>query len=241
MSKHKLDILVFAAHPDDAELGCSGTIMHHVAKGMKVGVVDLTEGELGTRGTVVDRYNEAADSSEILGLTVRENLKLRDGFFANDEKSQLTLIKIIRKYRPEIVICNALHDRHPDHGRSSQLESESCFLAGLKKIETFLGGQQQEAWRPKAVFHYIQDRYIKPDFIIDITPYWERKVKSIKAFKTQFHDPSSSEPETYISNKNFLHFIEGRALEFGHAIGARYGEGFTIERLPKVDNLFDII
>ena len=236
----KLDILVFAVHPDDAELSCAGTIMLHLAQGKKVGIVDLTKGELGTRGSVEIRMQEAAKSSDILGLTVREHLDLEDGFFENNKENQLPLIQMIRKYQPEIVITNAKEDRHPDHGRSCALEIDACFLSGLSKIETQLDGKKQEAWRPKQVYNSIQDRYISPDFVIDITSYWEKKVESIKAFSSQFYDPKSDEPVTYISNPDFLDFIEGRALEMRHKIGVRYGEGFTVQKPIGVKNLFDL-
>ncbi|MEY3450455.1 MAG: bacillithiol biosynthesis deacetylase BshB1 [Bacteroidota bacterium] len=236
----KLDILVFAVHPDDAELACAGTIMLHLAKGKKVGIVDLTKGELGTRGSVEIRMVEAAIASDIMGLTVREHLNLEDGFFRNDRDNQLPLIQMIRKYQPEIVITNALEDRHPDHGRACALQIDACFLAGLMKIETSLDGNPQEAWRPKHVYNYIQDRYIKPDFVIDITPFWEKKMEAIKVFSSQFYDPNSTEPMTYIANDYFLSFVEGRALEMGHAIGVKYGEGFTKQKMLAVDDLFDL-
>jgi bacillithiol biosynthesis deacetylase BshB1 len=231
----KLDILVLAAHPDDAELACSGTILAHVAMGKKVGIVDLTRGELGTRGTPETREAEAAASAKILGLSARENLGLADGFFQNDEKSLLAIVRAIRKYRPEIVLANSV-DRHPDHGMGSVVATRACFLAGLRKIET-----GQEAWRPKNVYHYIQDRIQTPDFVFDVTPFWEKKVEAIKAFKTQFFDPSSKEPVTYISTPEFMQYIEARGLEFGHAIGVKYGEGFTKEKQLGVQNLFDLI
>ncbi len=241
----KLDVLAFASHPDDAELGCVGTLLAHQALGKKVGVVDLTRGELGTRGTAATRAQESADSTSILGLDARENLEMADGFFQNNREHQLLVIAAIRKYQPEIVLLNALHDRHPDHGRGSKLVSEACFLSGLRQIgTTSQAGEEQEAWRPKAVYHYIQDRMITPDLIVDITPYWDQKVKAIHAFKTQFFsaaNPKSDEPQTYISSPDFMRFIEARALEFGHSIGVTYGEGFTKERNLGVRNLFDLI
>ncbi|MES2388523.1 MAG: bacillithiol biosynthesis deacetylase BshB1 [Bacteroidota bacterium] len=233
-----LHILVFAAHPDDAELGCAGTILKHVALGQKVGIIDLTRGELGTRGTAEIRDSEAEAAGKILGLSVRENMEFRDGFFNIDEAHKLALIAKIRQYRPEIVIANALYDRHTDHGRGGTLVSEACFLSGLAKIET-LGpdGSAQQAWRPKVVYRYIQDRHITPDFVIDITEVWEKKKESILAYGSQFFNPNSTEPETYISGSNFLKFIEGRAMEYGHAIGVTYGEGFNVERKVGVNNL----
>lgn len=238
----KLDILTFASHPDDAELGCSGTIIAHIAAGKKVGIIDLTRGELGTRGTPETRADEAEAASKVMGLSVRENLGFADGFFVNDKAHQLKIVEKIRQYRPELVIMNAIHDRHPDHGKGSEVVSQACFLAGLKMIETTgPGGEKQEAWRPKAVYHYIQDRYIKPDVIVDITPYWEQKLESIRAFKTQFYNPDDASENTYISSPEFMEFLEARAKEFGHAIGVTYGEGFTVERHIGVKSLFDLI
>lgn len=236
----KLDILVFAVHPDDAELGCSGTILKHIALGKKVGIVDFTRGELGTRGTAETRDLEAEASAKILGLHVRENLKFRDGFFKNDEQHQLEVIKMIRKYKPEIILTNALHDRHPDHGRASNLANEATFLSGLLKIETQLDGKLQEPWRPKLVLQYIQDSYIKPDVIIDITEFMDTKLASISAFKTQFAGANNSGPQTYISTPEFLESIVARNREFGKSIDAKYGEGFTSYKLLGVDNLFDL-
>ncbi|MGV3539647.1 MAG: bacillithiol biosynthesis deacetylase BshB1 [Rufibacter sp.] len=241
----KLDLLAFASHPDDAELGCVGTLLAHKAMGKTIGIVDLTQGELGTRGTPEVRAQESAASAKILGLDARENLGIADGFFLNNEEHQRKVIAAVRKYRPEIVLMNAIHDRHPDHGRGSQLVSESCFLAGLRRIETTdENGQVQEPWRPKSVYHYIQDRLITPDLVVDITPHWEKKVEAIFAFSSQFHTPTTQnteEPATYISSPDFIRFIEARALEFGHSIGVTYGEGFTKERNLGVKNLFDLL
>lgn len=238
----KLDILVLAAHPDDAELGAGGTIASHVAKGRKVGVVDFTRGELGTRGTPEIRAAEAAEGGKIMGLSVRENLGLADGFFRNDREHQLAVIRAVRKYQPEIILANAIHDRHSDHGKGAELAYDACFLSGLAKIDTKDdAGVSQQPWRPKAFYHYIQSQFIEPDFIVDITPHWDTKIKAIKAFKTQFFDPSSSEPQTYISTPEFLKMIEARAIEFGHAIGAKYGEGFTVRRCPGVKDLFSLL
>lgn len=238
----KLDILVLAAHPDDAELGCAGTIARHVAEGYKVGVVDFTRGELGTRGTPESRDAEAAEAARIQGLSIRENLGFRDGFFKNDEEHQRKVIGVIRKYQPEIVLANALYDRHTDHGKGANLAYDACFLSGLVKIETTdENGQVQQPWRPAAVYHFIQSVFTEPDFIVDITDYWDVKVKAIRAFKSQFHDPASSEPETYISKPGFLKMVESRAVEFGHAIGTRYGEGFTVRRFPGIRSLFDLL
>jgi len=237
----KLDILVLPVHPDDAELGCSGTILKEVASGKKVGVVDLTRGELGTRGTPEIRAQEAAKAGEILGLAARENLSMPDGFFENTKEYQLKVIAAIRKYQPEIIITNAYHDRHPDHGRASELVEASTFLAALRKIETYDNGNLQEAWRPKQVLHFIQDNYIHPDIVIDVTDYWDKKVESINAFGSQFFNPSwQGEPQTYISSPEFIAVIEARAREFGKSIGVRYAEGFTSRKILGVDSLFDL-
>jgi len=236
----KLDILVLAVHPDDAELGCSGTILKHIALGKRVGIIDFTRGELGTRGTAEIRDTEAAESAKIMGLHARENLRFRDGFFENNEAHQLEVVKMIRKYQPEIVLTNALHDRHPDHGKAGDLANDACFLSGLVKISTQLDGREQTAWRPRLVLQYIQDRYIQPDIIIDITPHFETKVAAIKAFKTQFFNPELDEPDTYISSPEFFESVIGRAREFGKTIGATYGEGFTSRKLLGVDNLFNL-
>ena len=222
----KLDILVMAAHPDDAELSCSGTILKHIAAGKKVGIVDFTRGELGTRGTPEIRLQESADATKILGLHARENLGIRDGFFRNDEQTQIKLIEVIRKYQPDIVLANALQDRHPDHGKGAQLAIDACFLSGLRQIKT----GNLSAWRPAQLYHYIQDRYLEPDFVVDISAYWDQKEAAIRAFKSQFFDPSSTEPTSYISSPDFLNFIQARAMEMGHKIGLRYGEGFQSQK-----------
>jgi bacillithiol biosynthesis deacetylase BshB1 len=222
----KLDILVMAAHPDDAELSCAGTILKHIAAGKKVGIVDFTRGELGTRGTPEIRLQESADATKILGLHARENLGIRDGFFRNDEETQLKLIEVIRKYQPDIVLANALEDRHPDHGKGAQLAIDACFLSGLRQIKT----GNLPAWRPAQVYHYIQDRYLEPDFVVDISTQWDEKEAAIRAFKSQFFDPSSAEPASYISSPDFLNFIQARAMEMGHKIGVKYGEGFQSQK-----------
>lgn len=237
----KLDILAFSSHPDDIELSCAGTLIAQVQAGRKVGIVDLTKGELGTRGTPEIRAAEAMAATTIMGLHVRENLGLADGFFRNDRKHQLEVVKMLRRYQPEIVIANAVTDRHPDHGRGSILVSEACFLAGLRQIQTLDEEQVQTDWRPKVVYHYIQDRFIVPDFVVDITPCWDLKLEAIKAFKSQFFDPSNSEPNTYISKPDFLNFIEARSREMGHLIGTTHGEGFTKERHLGVRDLFHLI
>ena len=236
----KLDILVFAVHPDDAELGCSGTILKHIAEGKKVGIVDFTRGELGTRGTAATRDEEAKNSAAILGLHARENLRFKDGFFKNDEEHQLEVIKMVRKYQPEIILTNALHDRHPDHGRAGDLANDAIFLSGLIKIETHVDDVKQEAWRPRLILQYIQDRYIKPDIIIDISDFIDQKTACIRAFKTQFDNPDRSEPQTYISSPEFLEAVIGRSREFGKSIGTKYAEGFTSRKLLGVDSLFSL-
>jgi bacillithiol biosynthesis deacetylase BshB1 len=236
----KLDILVIAAHPDDAELGCAGTIAAHVAKGLKVGIVDLTRGEMGTRGTAENRLEEAEEAAKILGLSARENMGFEDIYFKDDTKYQHELIKIIRKYQPEIVLANAVTDRHPDHGKGASLATHACFMSGLRKIETSLEGLPQVVWRPKFVYHYIQNNYIQPDFIVDVSEFWDIKIASIMAFKSQFFNPDSQEPASFISSPEFLPFIESRAREFGHQILTKYGEGFTVERFIGVSNLFDL-
>jgi bacillithiol biosynthesis deacetylase BshB1 len=212
-----------------------------VASGKKVGIADITRGELGTRGSAEIREREAAAAAEILGLTLRENLELPDGFFQNTPEYQLKVVEAIRKYQPDIVITNAYHDRHPDHGRASDLVETSAFLAGLRKIETRFGGELQEAWRPNLVLHFIQDRYIEPDIVIDVTPYWDKKIESIRAYSSQFYNPEwKDEPQTYISSPDFIRIIEGRAMEFGKSIQVRYAEGFTSRKILGVDDLFSL-
>jgi bacillithiol biosynthesis deacetylase BshB1 len=237
----KLDILAIAAHPDDAELSCSGTLMAHIAQGYKAGILDLTRGEMGTRGTPELRDQEAKDSYEIMGLHARENLAMADCFFENNKEHQIEIIKMIRKYQPEIVFLNAPEDRHPDHGKGSKLGSDACFFAGLLKIETKLNGEIQKEWRPKFVYHYIQDKLLQHDFVVDISPYFERKIASIRAFKSQFYNPGSNEPSTYISDEKYFSYIEARSLEHGPSIGAKYGEGFIKQRQLGVKNIFELI
>ncbi|WP_298895303.1 bacillithiol biosynthesis deacetylase BshB1 [uncultured Psychroserpens sp.] len=236
----KLDILAFGAHPDDVELGCGGTVAKEVANGKKVGIIDLTRGELGTRGTAETRDVEARDAAKILGVTVRENLSFADGFFINDKKHQLEIIKMVRKYQPDIVLCNAFDDRHIDHGKGSKLVSDACFLSGLIKIETALDGVPQEKWRPKQVYHYIQWKNLEPDFAVDISSHIDTKMESVLAYKTQFYDPNSDEPQTPISSKNFTDSIKYRARDLGRLIGTEYAEGFNVERYVAVDSLFDL-
>lgn len=237
----KLDIVAFGAHPDDVELGCGGTIAKEIHLGRKVGIIDLTRGELGTRGSAEIRDNEAAKAAKILGVSIRENLKMRDGFFKNDEAHQLQIIQMIRKYRPDIVLCNAIDDRHIDHGKGSRLVSDACFLSGLRKIETKENGVIQEAWRPKVVYHYIQWRNITPDFVVDISGFETKKVAAIMAYDSQFYNPDTNEPETPIATKNFLESINYRAQDLGRLIGTDFGEGFTAERYLAVNSLEDLI
>ncbi|WP_310558954.1 bacillithiol biosynthesis deacetylase BshB1 [Flavobacterium sp.] len=237
----KLDILAFGAHPDDVELGCSGTIAKEIALGKKVGIIDLTRGELGTRGSVEIRNQEAAAAAKILGVSVRENLDMRDGFFVNDEEHQLQVIKMIRKYRPEVVICNAIEDRHIDHGKGSKLVSDACFLSGLIKIETEIDGIKQEAWRPKLVYHYMQWKNLTPDFVVDISGFNDKRVESILAYSSQFYNSNSTEPETPIASKNFLESLNYRPKDLGRLIGTDYAEGFTVERYLAVNSLSDLI
>lgn len=237
----KLDILVLAAHPDDAELGCGGTIARHTRRGDKVGIIDLTRGELGTRGTPEIRAREAEEAAKILGVSVRENLELPDGFFRNDAESQLVVIRAIRKYQPRVVLANAVYDRHVDHGKGASLAYDACFLSGLVKIETIgANGDKQHPWRPEAVYHYVQSHFISPDFVVDISEDWEIKMKAVHAYRSQFHNPDSKEPETYISKPGFLKMLEARAVEYGHAIGVTYGEGFTTRRYIGVKSIFDL-
>ena len=236
----KVDILVFAAHPDDAELACAGTIMKHISQGKTVAIVDLTQGELGSRGTIESRYSEAKAASQIMGISYRENLKMKDGWFEINEANKRLIIEQIRRFQPEIVLANALTDRHPDHGRGGKLVSEACFLAGLRKIETSWNGENQVHYRPKAVYHYIQDFYIKPDFVVDVSDFVDRKIDTIKAFQTQFFDPSSTEPNTPISGEDFFDFIKGRMREMGRPAGYQFAEGFTSERFIGVDDMLSL-
>jgi len=237
----KLDILAFGAHPDDVELGCSGTIAKEISLGKKVGIIDLTRGELGTRGSVAIRNSESEKATQLLGVSVRENLDMRDGFFVNDEAHQLKIIEMIRKYQPEIVLCNAIQDRHIDHGKGSKLVSDACFLSGLRKIETKVNGVLQQAWRPKVVYHYIQWENLQPDFVVDISGFIDIKMESILAYSSQFYDPNSDEPESPISSKNFLESVKYRAQDLGRIIGVPHGEGFTVERYLAVNSLSDLI
>ncbi len=238
----KLDMLAFGVHPDDVELGCAGALIVEKANGKKTGIIDLTKGELGTRGTAETRKEEAAAAAKILGVDIRENLAMADGFFENNEAHQRIIIQVLRKYQPEIIICNAPEDRHPDHGRSSSLVADAAFLAGLSKIETLENGILQEPWRPKYVLHYIQDRFLNPDFVIDISAAFEQKLASVKAYKTQFYDPETNEGiQTYISTPAFLDSVTARAAMFGKMIGVEYGEGFITKKAIGIKNLDALI
>jgi len=236
----KLDILAFGVHPDDVELGCAGTIMAAIDQGKKVGIVDLTRGELGTRGTPTTRTQEAAAAAKIMGVDIRENLDMVDGFIANNVAHQRKIIALIRKYQPDIILANAPEDRHPDHGRSAKLVSDAAFLSGLRKIETIHDGVAQNAWRPAYTFHYIQDRFIQPSFVIDITAYMERKIEAVLAYGTQFNSADTSEPQTYISSPQFLETVKARALMLGKRIGVGYAEGYITEKIIGFSN-FDAI
>lgn len=237
----KLDILAFGAHPDDVELGCGATVAKEVSLGKKVGIIDLTRGELGTRGSAELRDKEAELAAKILGVKVRENLRFRDGFFVNDENHQIEIIKRLRKYRPEVVLCNAVRDRHIDHGKGSNLVSDACFLSGLRKVETEYEGSSQEAWRPRFVYHYIQWENLEPDFVVDVSGFVEKKVEAVLAYSSQFYDPQSKEPESPISSENFLDSVEYRARDLGRLIGRECGEGFLAERHVAVEKLEDLI
>lgn len=237
----KLDILAFGAHPDDVELGSAATIAKEISLGKKIGIIDLTQGELGTRGSAELRKVEAAKAAEILGVSVRENLGFSDGFFVNDRKHQLEIIKMLRKYQPDVVLCNAIDDRHIDHGKGSKLVSDACFISGLQKVQTELDDVPQEKWRPKHVYHYIQWKNIEPDFVVDVTGFIEKKVASVMAYNSQFYDPNSKEPQTPITSKNFTDSIEYRARDLGRLIGVDYAEGFTAERFVAVDSLDKLI
>lgn len=238
--KVKLDILAFGAHPDDVELGCGGTLAKEMSNGKKVGIIDLTAGELGTRGSAELRTLEANEASKILGLKTRENLNFKDGFFKNDENHQIKVIQVIRKYQPEIILCNALDDRHIDHPKASKLVSDSSFLSGLVKIDTSLNGEKQQPWRPKSVYHYIQWKNLSPDFVVDVSGFIEKKISAINAYKSQFYNPESNEPETLISKKNFIDNVINRSADLGRLIGVDYAEGFNTQRLLGVSSLNDL-
>lgn len=237
----KLDILAIGVHPDDVELSCAGTILKHIELGKTVGILDLTLGELGTRGNATIRTQEAMGAASILGVSVREQLNMADGFFENNETNQRLIIEVIRKYQPELILCNAISDRHPDHGRAAKLTTDACFYSGLLKVETKENTTTQKPWRPKAVYHYIQDNFIEPDFVIDVTAYNDKKMESIMAYSSQFFDPNSKEPQTPISSKNFIDYINAKARLFGRSINVDFAEGFTVNRYIGVNNLFDLV
>ncbi len=237
----KLDLLAFGVHPDDVELSCGGLLLKEKLNGKKTGIIDLTEGELGTRGTAATRRLEATAAAKILGVDIRENLQMADGFFSNDEAHQRKIIQSVRKYQPEIVLCNATADRHPDHGRSAKLVSDACFLSGLMKIETTDNNENQAAWRPKYVLHYIQDRFIMPNFVIDISNEFEQKLEAIKAYYTQFHQSGENGPTTYISTPDFFESVIYRHKWFGKMIGVKYAEGFLSDKMIGLENLDALI
>ena len=232
----KTDILAFGVHPDDVELGCAGTLIASIAQGKKVAVVDLTRGELGTRGSAETRMLEATNAAIVMGVHARENLEMADGFFKNDEINVRKVIEVIRKYQPEIILCNAPEDRHPDHGRSSKLVSDAAFLSGLRKIETLYNNIQQEIWRPKYIFHYIQDRYLKPDFVFDISAYHNKKIEAVLCYTTQFMSSDTSEPQTYISTPDFIETVKARALMLGKRIGVEFAEGYISSKMIGVES-----
>jgi bacillithiol biosynthesis deacetylase BshB1 len=237
----KLDILAIGAHPDDIEISCCGTVLHHLSLGHKVGLLDLTAGELGTRGNAQTRFEEATNAAKMIGAAVRENLQFPDGFFEHNAENLKAIIRMIRLYQPEIVLANAQSDRHPDHGRAAKLIADACYYSGLIKIETIWENQKQDAWRPKAVYHYIQDYNLEPDFVFDISNFMERKLEILLAYKTQFYNPDSNEPETPISSKEFLEFIRSKNCTYGRASGFHYAEAFNVNRFIGVKNLFDLI
>ena len=237
----KIDVLAFGAHPDDVELSCSGTLLNAKSLGKKIGVIDLTRGELGTRGNAETRAAESKKASQILGLDVRENLDLGDGFFSYSQENILKIVEVLRNYKPEIVLCNAIKDRHPDHGRGSHIVSDACFYSGLSKIKTHLNSLEQSVHRPRAVYHYIQDRFIEPNFVVDISDVFSIKMESIMAYSTQFFDPNSNEPQTPISSIQFLNTIKERANTLGRIINAEYAEGFTTERYIGLKNIFELM
>ncbi|MDZ7880376.1 MAG: bacillithiol biosynthesis deacetylase BshB1 [Saprospiraceae bacterium] len=238
----KLDILSIGVHPDDVELSCSGTLLRHIKKGKTVGLLDLTKGELGTRGSAALRTEEAMTAAQMMGAKVREQLDLADGFFTQNEADLRKIIRVIRRYQPEIVLCNSVEDRHPDHGRAAKMTADACFLSGLRRVETVENdGTPQAPWRPKVVYHYIQDRALKPDFVVDISDFVERKFDLIMAYKSQFFDPLSNEPATPISGQSFLDSIRGKDAVYGRYIGVPYAEGFIASRTVGVKDLFDLM
>jgi len=240
MSREKVDILAIGVHPDDIELSCSGTLLAHISMGKKVGLLDLTRGEMGTRGTIETRKEESENAKKLMGALFRDNAGMKDGLFQYGEENILKLVNLIRMSKPEIILCNAITDRHPDHGRASKLVSDAAYYSGLSKIESWDGENRQDAWRPTAVYHYIQDRHIEPDFVVDVSAHWKKKMELIKCFKTQFFAGNSEGPQTPISSKAFLEYVEAHDMLMGRHIGAKYGEGYTVERYLGVKNLFDL-
>jgi bacillithiol biosynthesis deacetylase BshB1 len=236
----KLNILAFAAHPDDVEISAAGTLLKYISEGKSVGIIDLTEGELGTRGTVQTRYEEAELAGKLLSLSARENLRMKDGFFEYTEENKRLIIQQIRRFQPEIVLANSILDRHPDHGRAAKLVADACYLSGLRKIETEWEGRPQEAFRPRLVLHYIQDYFIQPNFVVDVSEFMDKKIEVIKAYKTQFYNPESTEPNTPISGEEFFDFLKGRMMTLGRPAGMKYAEGFTVDRIVGVKDLFEL-
>lgn len=237
----KLDVLAFGAHPDDVEISAGGTMASLVASGKRAGIVDLTRGELGSRGSADLRDEEAANAGKILGIAVRHQLHMRDGFFTHDEHNLLKIVQVIRLHQPDIVLANAESDRHPDHGKGARLVAEAAFLAGLRKVETHHDGEPQEAWRPRAVYHFLQDYFMEPDIVVDVSDFFEKKMEAIRAFSSQFYDPESKEPETPISGEEFFDFLKSRAMQLGRQIGALYGEGFTTSRYIGTNDLTSLL
>lgn len=241
MTSMKLDILAFAAHPDDVEMSCGATIAKYTSQGRQVGIVDFTMGQMGTRGTPELRLEEAAKAAEVLKLAVRENLGFEDIYFQNDIEHQTRVVEMIRKYQPEIIIANAPKDRHPDHGKAAEVVKSAIFLSGLKKLETEVDGMAQTPWRPRSLYHYIQSNMLKPDFVEDVSEFWEQRNESIRAFASQFHDPNSSEPETFISSPEFMLMLDARGKMLGQSIGAKFGEGFVVNRNLGVSDMFSLL
>jgi bacillithiol biosynthesis deacetylase BshB1 len=241
MNTGQVDILCITAHPDDVEISCGGTVLRHIDQGCSVGLVEITAGELGTRGTSELRRREAEAARQVLGAAFRYDIGLPDGFFATEREDLLKVVQVLRRHRPKLVISNAIRDRHPDHGRGAELVARACFLSGLRRVETYEGREEQEPWRPNTLLHAIQDNWIDPDLVVDVTPYWERRMAALMCFRSQFFDPTSTEPESPIATSDFLPFLEGRMRSFGRIIHTTYGEGFTVARAPGVKDLMDLV
>jgi bacillithiol biosynthesis deacetylase BshB1 len=241
MNTGQVDILCITAHPDDVEISCGGTVLRHIDQGRSVGLVEITAGELGTRGSSELRRREAEAARQVLGAAFRYDLGLPDGFFATEREDLLKVVQVLRRHRPKLVISNAIRDRHPDHGRGAELVARACFLSGLRRVETYEGREEQEPWRPNTLLHAIQDNWIDPDLVVDVTPYWERRMAALMCFRSQFFDPTSTEPESPIATSDFLPFLEGRMRSFGRIIHTTYGEGFTVARAPGVKDLMDLV